>query len=212
MPKAAPAFTCRSCRTARWSTAKGSCSMRRTTERLAREGYAANTHRTRLHRTTAPRGRADRSCTLVRLILRGMRQRAFVIFNPYVIPRIDPAVARLAPEKMFDLTNVSPVGALAEYRPARFRFIELHDRRHLDPPECCHRSILPMVLWKVSLSRFPWNHGTVLTKKSGPGISPEAIRCVALSDVRSAAHYGLVSDIAPSPKSANAADLRYRRR
>jgi hypothetical protein len=98
--------------------------MRRTTERLAREGYAANTHRTRLHRTTAPRGRADRSCTLLRLILRGMRQRAFVIFNPYVIPRIDPAVARLAPEKMFDLTNVSPVGALAEYRPARFRFIE----------------------------------------------------------------------------------------
>src|SRR5450755_502054 len=31
-----------------------------------------------------------------------------------------------------------------------------------------------MVLWKVSLRRFPWNHGKVLTQKSGPGIAPEA--------------------------------------
>jgi hypothetical protein len=44
-----------------------------------------------------------------------MRQRAFVILNPYVIPRIDPAVARLASEKMFGLTNATPVGALAEH-------------------------------------------------------------------------------------------------
>jgi hypothetical protein len=34
--------------------------------------------------------------------------------------------------------------------------------------------ILPMVPREVSLSRFPWNHGKVLTKKSGPGIAPEA--------------------------------------
>jgi len=58
------------------------------------------------------------------LILRGVRQRAFVILNPYVIPRIDPAVARLAPEKMFDFPNSTPVGAFAEQRPARSRFIE----------------------------------------------------------------------------------------
>jgi hypothetical protein len=31
-----------------------------------------------------------------------------------------------------------------------------------------------MVLWKVSLSRFPWNPAKVLTKKSGLGIAPEA--------------------------------------
>jgi len=47
-----------------------------------------------------------------------------VILNPYVISRIDPAVARLAPEKMISLADVSPVGALSEYRPAPSRFIE----------------------------------------------------------------------------------------
>ncbi len=46
MPKAAAASACRSCRMARWSIAKGSCSMRRTTERPAREGYTASTRRT----------------------------------------------------------------------------------------------------------------------------------------------------------------------
>jgi hypothetical protein len=68
--------------------------------------------------------RADDPVALLRLILRRVRQRAFVILNPYVIPRIDPAVARLAPEKMFDFPNPTPVGALAEQRPARSRFIE----------------------------------------------------------------------------------------
>ena len=72
----------------------------------------------------APRGRADRPCGLSRLILRGMRQLALVILNPNQIPRIDPAVARLAPKKMFDFPNPTPVGALAEQRPARSRFIE----------------------------------------------------------------------------------------
>jgi hypothetical protein len=47
-----------------------------------------------------------------------------VILNPNQIPRIDPAVARLASEKMISLADVSPVGALAEQRPARSRFIE----------------------------------------------------------------------------------------
>jgi len=53
-----------------------------------------------------------------------MRQRAFVILGPHQIPRIDPAVARLAPEKMFGLMDATPVGALAEHRPAWSRFIE----------------------------------------------------------------------------------------
>jgi hypothetical protein len=47
-----------------------------------------------------------------------------VILDPYVIPRIDPAVARLASEKMLALMDAPPVGALAEQRPARSRFIE----------------------------------------------------------------------------------------
>jgi hypothetical protein len=58
--------------------------------------------------------RANRSCRLLRLILRRVRQRAFVILNPYVIPRIDPAVARLASGKMISLADASPVGALAQ--------------------------------------------------------------------------------------------------
>jgi hypothetical protein len=82
------------------------------------------TPRVRLHQTNAPRRRADDPVALLRLILRWVRQRAFVILNPYVIPRIDPAVARLAPKKMFDFPNPTPVGALAEQRPARSRFIE----------------------------------------------------------------------------------------
>jgi len=47
-----------------------------------------------------------------------------VILNPYVISGIDPAVARFASEKMLSLTDASPVGALAEHRPAWSRFIE----------------------------------------------------------------------------------------
>ena len=61
---------------------------------------------------------------LLNSILRRVRQRAFVILDPYVIPRIDPAVARLASEKMISLADVSHVGAFAEYRPAWSRFIE----------------------------------------------------------------------------------------
>jgi hypothetical protein len=53
-----------------------------------------------------------------------VRQRAFVVLGPHQIPRIDPAVARRASEKLFDFPKPSPLGALAEYRPARSRFIE----------------------------------------------------------------------------------------
>jgi hypothetical protein len=95
-----------------------------------------------LRGTTGP---ADRPCSLLRLILRGMRQRALVIIKPNQIPRIDPAVAYFASEKVIGLANATSVGALAEYRPARSRFIEWHDRCHLAPvlpdaaPDDCYR-------------------------------------------------------------------------
>ena len=57
-------------------------------------------------------------------MLRGMRKRAFVVLGPNQIPRVDPAVARLASKKMLDLADATPVDALAEHRPARSRFIE----------------------------------------------------------------------------------------
>src|SRR5258708_32290634 len=84
----------------------------------------------RLSSSRALRGRADRRCSLLRLILRRVRQGAFVIINPYVISGIDPAVTRFASDEMLSLTDASPVGALTEHRPARPRLIEVHDRSH----------------------------------------------------------------------------------
>src|SRR5450631_140584 len=78
----------------------------------------------RLHQTNAPRRRADDPVALMRLILRRVWQRTFVVLDPHQIPRIDPAVARHASEKMFGFTNATPVGANAEQRPARSRLIE----------------------------------------------------------------------------------------
>ena len=72
-----------------------------------------------------------RAVALLHTVADGMRQLGLVVLDPNQIPRIDPAVARLALEKMFGLTNATPVGALAEHRPARSRFIEWHDRCHL---------------------------------------------------------------------------------
>jgi hypothetical protein len=89
------------------------------------------TPRVRLHQTNAPRRRADDPVALLRLILRRVRQRAFVILNPYVIPRIDPAVARLASKKMFGLGDATPVDALAEHGTPRSGLLDRHDRRHL---------------------------------------------------------------------------------
>ncbi|HTE93048.1 MAG TPA: hypothetical protein VK678_06025, partial [Bradyrhizobium sp.] len=47
------------------------------------------------------------------------------------IARLDKAAANLAMEKMISPTHAPPVGALAKHRPARARFIDRHDRRHL---------------------------------------------------------------------------------
>jgi hypothetical protein len=44
----------------------------------------------------APRARADDPVALLRLILRRVRQRAFVIQNPYVIPCVEIAAANVA--------------------------------------------------------------------------------------------------------------------
>jgi hypothetical protein len=59
------------------------------------------------------------------LILRRVRQRAFVILNPCDIAGVDKAAANHASKLMLSLGNVTPVGALAEHRPARSRFIDL---------------------------------------------------------------------------------------
>ena len=63
-------------------------------------------------------------CELLHAILRRVRQRAFVIQNPYVIPRVEIAAANVASEKVFGLANAPPVDALAEHRPAWSRFFE----------------------------------------------------------------------------------------
>ena len=75
-------------------------------------------------RSHAPPAHADDPAALLRLILRRVRQRAFVIQNPYVIPRVDPTVACLASEKMKSLTDAEPIGALAEHHPAWSRFFQ----------------------------------------------------------------------------------------
>jgi hypothetical protein len=72
----------------------------------------------------APRARADDPVALLRLILRRVRQRAFVIQNPYVIPRVEIAAANVASEKVFGLADAPPVGALADHRPTRSRVFE----------------------------------------------------------------------------------------
>src|SRR5712664_940645 len=48
----------------------------------------------------APRARADHPVALLSLILRRVRQRAFVIQDPYVIPRVEIAAANVASEKV----------------------------------------------------------------------------------------------------------------
>jgi len=67
-------------------------------------------------------------------VLRGVRQRASVVLNPGEIAGVDEAAAHPAPEIMICLTDTPPAGALAEQRPARSRFIDRHDRRHLAAP------------------------------------------------------------------------------
>jgi hypothetical protein len=72
----------------------------------------------------APRGRIDRPYSLLRLILRRVRQRAFVVLDPSQIAHVDPTATRHASEKMFGLGDAPTIGALAERRPARPRFFE----------------------------------------------------------------------------------------
>ena len=60
-----------------WSTAKASCSIRRTTERPTREGCAASSVCAGSTRRTRPRRRADDPAALLRLTLGRMRKRTF---------------------------------------------------------------------------------------------------------------------------------------
>jgi hypothetical protein len=58
------------------------------------------------------------------LIACRVRQRTFVVLDPCQIAHVDPTAARFASEKMLSLTDASPLGALAEHRPAWSRFFE----------------------------------------------------------------------------------------
>jgi hypothetical protein len=95
---------------------------------------------------------------LLNSILRRVRQRAFVILNPRDIAGVDKAAANPATEIMLSLANATPVGALAEHRPARSRLIDWHDRCHLEPPEYCHRPATRE--WRQCL-RLYTSHGPV---------------------------------------------------
>jgi hypothetical protein len=68
-----------------------------------------------------------------------------MVVGPRQMARVEITAARLAPEKMFGLTDALPIGALTEHRPARSRFIGWHDH--------CHQHF---------------------SKKIRPGIAPEA--------------------------------------
>jgi hypothetical protein len=106
------------------SSAGFSAKARRSLGAPRQRGRHREHHVHQLHRTNAPRARADDLSALLRLILRRVRQRAFVIQNPYVIPRVEIAAANVASEKVFGLANAPPVGALADHRPAWSRFFE----------------------------------------------------------------------------------------
>jgi hypothetical protein len=61
-----------------------------------------------------------------------LRQRSFVVVNPRQIAGVDKAAANFATEIMISLADGPRVGALAHAGPARPRFIDRHDRRHLN--------------------------------------------------------------------------------
>src|ERR1700730_16332554 len=63
---------------------------------------------------------------------------------------------------MSGLTEASPVGGFAEYRPARSRFIDRHDRRHLAVP-----------LKKVGLQGIEW---VILGDHSGGSMQVRTLR------------------------------------
>jgi hypothetical protein len=83
-----------------------------------RRGYRAG------HVGTRHGARAVDLSALLSLILCRVRQWAFVIQNPNVIPRVKIAAANVASKKVFGLADALPVGALADHRPARPGFFE----------------------------------------------------------------------------------------
>jgi hypothetical protein len=94
-------------------------------------------------------------------ILRRVRERTFVILNPNQIARVEIAAARLASEIMISLGNAPPVGALAEHRPTRPRFIDRHDRP------------ISSALGTATALYFPWSRGnacqTLVERDAGSG-------------------------------------------
>src|SRR5216684_5586767 len=71
-----------------------------------------------------------RAAASLRLIARRVRQRAFVVLNPCPIAPVDPAVARHASKKMLGLGDVPTIGALADDRAARSRFVDVRGNCH----------------------------------------------------------------------------------
>ncbi len=100
-------------------------------------------------RSTVRTGHAERThheaplidrAALLHLILRRVRQWAFVILKPNQIAPVEIAAANLASEKMFGLTDATPVGAHAEHggnRTARALFVtEIDGPRYVRfPPD-----------------------------------------------------------------------------
>jgi hypothetical protein len=75
-----------------------------------------------------------RLSALLNPVLRRVRQRALVVIDPGEIAGVDKAVANPASEIMMSLRDAAPAGALAEHLPARYRFVDRHDRCHLAAP------------------------------------------------------------------------------
>jgi hypothetical protein len=66
------------------------------------------------------------------LILRRVRERAFVVLDPSEIAHVDPSAACRASEKIFGLGDNPTIGALADDRPARSRLVDVRGNCHYE--------------------------------------------------------------------------------
>ena len=131
----------------------------------------------------ALRGRADRPCGLLRLILRRVRQRALVILNPHVIPRIGSSRCMPCIENTSGLRHAPTIGAPSTVP------------RGLGSSSDMIAAILIPLSVGTALY-FPWFCGKCLSgasrgttgrssqKNQAPEFLPRPVRRVPLSDVR----------------------------
>ena len=90
---------------------------------------------------------------LLRLILRRVRQRAFVIFDPPQLAQVEIAAARHTSEIMFGLWDVPPVGALADEYAARSRLVY-------------HRCCVSCAARRAADHGFPFRDALIFTRVS----------------------------------------------